>query len=363
METIGRHAAGPAVRDIQLRLVDLGYSCSDDEPAEFGPGTEAAVRAFQQQRGLTADGLVGPDTWRALVEAGRSLGDRRLYLTDPMLRGDDVKELQRRLNRLGFDAGYEDGVFGPQTAEAVRDFELNAGLRVDGIAGREVIEAVRRLHRQHQSAPAATVREREALRRAPRRPSLAGARILVDPGHGPDEPGFEGHGGVREHHISWQIANRLAGRLLARGVSVTLSRGPRTTPSKSERARLANDEQVDLILSIHLNGADSDAAHGTAAYYFGDGEFESEAGRELAELAVGAIVEQIGTLHCRCHPSASALLRESRAPAVIIEPGFLTHPQEGRRLEQPRFQDGIAEALTEAVTTFLTDQRAWAAAG
>ncbi len=354
MEPLSEGAAHAAVRDVQQRLEELGYSCGDDPPAEFRADTHAAVCAFQQARGLPADGVVGDDTWRALVEASRSLGDRRLYLTDPMLRGDDVRELQSRLNRLGFDAGYEDGVFGPQTAEAVREFQLNVGLRVDGIVGGEVVAAVRRLHRRHQSAPAASVREREALRSAPPRPSLAGARILLDPGHGPDDPGYEGPDGIREHDIAWEIANRLEGRLLARGVHVILSRGPRTTPSASERARLANDEDVELILSIHLNGLDSDAARGCAAYYFGDGGFISESGRRFAEMALAEVVASTSTPHLRTHPSTTAVLRESRAPAVIVEPGFLTHPDEGRRLAQTDHQEEIAGALAAALNRFLT---------
>lgn len=357
MHPIGLGAAGPAVRDVQSRLATLGYSWQSDDPAVFGPGTQAAVRAFQQSRGLTADGLVSDETWRALVEAGRSLGDRRLYLTEPLLRGDDVRELQDRLNRLGFDAGYVDGVFGRQTAAAVREFQLNVGLRVDGIAGREVVEGLRRLHRQHQSAAAISVREREALRQAPLCSSLAGARVLLDAGHGPDDPGVTAPDGVTEQQLCWQITNRLEGRLLARGVHTILSRGPRTTPSQSERARLANAEGVDLILSVHLNGLDSPSAQGAAAYYFGNASFVSEAGRRLADLVADAVATRTRTPHCRTHPTTIALLRESRAPAVMIEPGFLTHPTEGVRLREPDHQEAIADALTDAVARFLTGRR------
>lgn len=354
MEEIRRGDAGPQVRDVQSRLDELGHPCDPDEPAVFGPATEAAVRAFQQRRGLTASGHVDADTWRAIIEAGRSLGDRRLYLTDPLLRGDDVRDVQQRLNQLGFDAGYVDGVYGPDTAAAVREFELNAGLRVDGIVGNEVVSSLRRLHRQHQSASAASVRERAALRIGPLRQTLTGASILVDPGHGPDDPGITVDDGGAEHRVCWEVASRVEGRLLARGARVVLSRGPRTSPDPSQRARLANAEDVELILSVHLNGLPGSLARGCAAYYFGDGTFVSEAGRRFARLAVDAVVARTGTVHCRAHTSTVALLRESRAPAVIVEPGFLTHPDEGARLRQPDYQDAVAEALTSAVGTYLT---------
>ena len=97
-------------------------------PAQFGAGTEAAVRAFQEPRGLRVDGICGDETWASLVEAGYRLGDRLLYHRAPMLRGDDVAELQRLLGGLGFDAGRVDGIFGPDTAAALVEFQRNAGL-------------------------------------------------------------------------------------------------------------------------------------------------------------------------------------------------------------------------------------------
>lgn len=353
MELIRRGDIGPHVADVQHRLQRLGVPFGPDEPGVFGEATQRAVRTFQQHRGLTADGLVGDDTWRALVESGYQLGDRLLYVTRPMLRGDDVRELQRRLNRLGFDTGHVDGAYGEQTQAAVRDFQLNAGLGPDGIAGQQTVQALRRLHRRHQSAPAFAVREREALRRRARA-SVAGARIMVDAGHGPDEPGLVGVGGVAEHVVTWEVANRLAGRLAALSLQVVHARGPRTTPSRSQRARLANEQDVEAILSVHCNGTASRAARGAAAYYFGQEGFVSERGQRLADLAVDAIVARTATAHCRTHPSTSTLLRESRAPAVLIEVGFLTHPQEGRLLQDAAYQDRLASALADGLVAFLT---------
>lgn len=355
MQPIALGSAGPEVLDVQRRLDGVGLSCDDDAPGEFGEATRRAVRVFQQQRGLSADGLVGDETWAALVEAGYQLGDRLLYLTRPYLRGDDVLELQRRLNRLGFDSGYTDGVFGPQTFDALREFQLNVGAKVDGIAGPHTLDALRRLHRQHQRSPAFAVREREALL-SHRRDSVAGARVLVDPGHGPDSPGFTNPDGVTEQEVTWQLATRVAGRLGALGAHPVLARGPRNCPSTSERATLANREQVEAILSIHVNGLPQRDAHGAAGYYFGHDGYISERGRLLAQLCVDHLVDDVGTVNCRTHPSTMTILRESRAPAVIVEPGFLTHPEEGRRLTDPEHQNRIAQALTGAVTAFLLGQ-------
>src|ERR1700759_4238151 len=89
-------SSGPAVRDLTARLRGAGFDPGADI-GTFGADTQAALVRFQAARGLEADGICDRDTWLALVEAGFSVGDRLLYLTAPMLRGDDVAELQLSL--------------------------------------------------------------------------------------------------------------------------------------------------------------------------------------------------------------------------------------------------------------------------
>jgi N-acetylmuramoyl-L-alanine amidase len=347
-------SAGPEVEDVQRRLADLGHRCPDD-PGVFGTGTLGAIRTFQQLRGLDADGIVGDDTWRALVGASFRLGDRMLYVTRPLLYGDDVRDLQRRLSRLGFDAGYDDGLFGPQTFDALREFQLNVGLAVDGIAGPTTVDLLARLHRRHQEAPAFAVREREQLRH-PTRPSVAGARIMVDPAHSPTDPGLAAPDGTPEHEVTWRIASAVEGRLAALGAHVVLSRGPTTSPSPSERAAQANAEHVEAILSIHANGHGSRVARGASGHYFGNDAHVSDRGSMLAGLLVDRICEVTGTPNCRTHPSTTAILQESRAPAVTVEVGFLSHPEEGLALTDAGYQRIIAAALVDGLVRFLVGE-------
>lgn len=345
---------GPAVRDVQHRLA---HALGTPLPADgvFGPQTLDAVRRFQRDRGLAADGIVGPETWRSLVEAAHSLGDRLLWRSATMMRGDDVRELQSRLNQLGFDSGPEDGLFGPLTQAAVEEFQRNVGLEVDGVAGDRTVEALRRLRRDHQSSGVGIrVREREGLRRLGNR-GLAGARIVVDPSHGPDDPGHVGPSGVTEAEVSWGIASRLAGRLGAHGATTLLSRGPRTNPSASQRARLANEQGADLVVSIGVNALDAPQACGASSYYFGAPHFVSESGLLLAEHIQSAVVAAGWRPDCRVHPMTWAILRETRMPAVAVEPGFITSPTDEARLADPLGQESVASALTEGIARFLGD--------
>jgi peptidoglycan hydrolase-like protein with peptidoglycan-binding domain len=137
---------GPAVEDVQRRLLALGEDLgTTGVDGVFLGATYAAVRDFQQRHRLDEDGVVGPETWSALVDATFRLGDRLLYLRLPHLHGADVGTLQGALNALGFACGEPDCIFGAFTERAVREFQANTGLPVDGIAGPDTVRALTNL--------------------------------------------------------------------------------------------------------------------------------------------------------------------------------------------------------------------------
>jgi N-acetylmuramoyl-L-alanine amidase len=319
----------------------------------FDERTLQAVRRFQRERHLPADGIVGSETWRALVESGHQLGNRMLWHSRRMMRGDDVRELQHRLNGLGFDAGAEDGIFGPLARAAVEEFQRNTGLAVDGIVGSATLAALRRLRREHQSGGIGIrAREREWLRHLTGR-TLAGATILVDPSHGPGDPGHVGPSGLTEAEVAWQVASRLQARLAARGAHVVLSRGPASNPSGSDRARLANEQGVDVAVSVGVNALGNPQACGASTYYFGAPQFVSEGGYRLATLVQRQVVAAGWEPDCRVHPMTWSILRETRMPTIVAEPGFITSPRDEQRLADPARQDGLADALVEALGKFF----------
>jgi N-acetylmuramoyl-L-alanine amidase len=285
-----RGASGEAVRDLQLRLGALGYDVSGDEPGAFGDMTDSALRAFQEARGLAADGVCGRRTWAALVESGYSLGDRMLYLRRPMLRGDDVAELQRRLNALGFDAGREDGILGEQTATAMGEFQRNTGLAPDGICGSTTVAALDRVG-SLAAGSVASVRERETLRRGSRR--LGGRRLYVAAAPGLDALGDAVTRGLLE-----------VGADAVRDASGA---------DDSAVAQAANRFEADLVLAIRPG---PEAA--CRCTYFESGSFRSEAGFRVAS----AVQEELSSrLPCAAGPVGKAygLLRETRMAAVVCE--------------------------------------------
>jgi N-acetylmuramoyl-L-alanine amidase len=351
MRTIGPGARGEDVRDVQSRLGGLGYRIDPDEHGEFGQSTDRAVREFQQNRQLLVDGLVGEDTWQVLVEAGHSLGDRILYLRLPHHRGDDVRDLQAWLNLLGFDAGREDGIFGERTDRAVRDFQQNVGLARDGIVGTVTLSHLTRLRPVGPGPGRATVREAEALRRMSA--TLDGARVAVDPGHGGDDPGVHGPSGLSEADAAGLLADALFEQLAAQGAEpFLLDRLPEAAPT-SGRAATANEQGAEVLVSFHLGSDKDPRAAGASCYYFGRGGYVSQAGQRLAELILEEIADSLGLENRGAQAKSLALLRETRMPAVHLEPCFITNPGEEQQLRTEDFRRNLGAAVAIALRRFF----------
>ncbi|MDP9340964.1 MAG: N-acetylmuramoyl-L-alanine amidase [Actinomycetota bacterium] len=357
MRTIRAGDRGDDVRDVQHRLTALGSRIDPPElEGQFGSSTEAAVRGFQQRRGFLVDGRVGPETWNGLVEAGYSLGDRVLYFRYPMFRGDDVLALQRRLNTLGFDAGREDGIFGERCDRAVREFQRNVGMRPDGIVGPESVHELVRVAQPDQPGGAvsgAVVREREAVSRL--NATLEGARVAIDAGHGSDDPGAMGLSGTSEADAAFGLAVALAEELARRGAEPNLLRHADENPTPEERAERANQWGAEVCVSLHLNEGDP-AAEGAMCLYYGHEESFSPAGHRLAELVMEELVTRLGLTDGRTHPMTITILRETRMPAVQVEPCFLTNPREARLLGEEAFRHDLAIALANGVQRFFGAQ-------
>ena len=283
---------------LQQELASAGFALALSANGLFDASTAAAVADFQASRGLSVDGICGPHTWIALQEAGWSLGDRHLYMGQPMLRGDDVAELQLRLGSLGFDAGRVDGIFGSETADAVREFQLNSGLDSDGVCDEATAAALTRMSARVTPATVAAVRERAKLQRAPRK--------------------------LTERHIMIASTSTMAAAAgeLATGVR-------RSGAAVSEAYDWPEAERVDeanrLEVDVYLELLRSDEAACRVAYFATEG-FVSPGGQRLASVLGQRLPAALGIDSADMRGMRLPVLRHTRMTAVqclIGPPGLI----------------------------------------
>ncbi len=310
---------GEAVRDIQDRLVALGFSTNGDTVGNFGQATFDAVAAFQAKRGLWNDGIVGPDTWRAMVSAGYRLGSRILYHRVPMMRGDDVAELQRQMNSLGFDSGNVDGIFGPDTLRGLLEFQSNRGVAEDGLTGTEVVAELALMAKVTGKHGREVVRDHQWLENLPI--SIAGQRIYVDP-FCRDES---------EADATWGPSVLLSTIIQANGAVVFLSRSIDTAPTERVRALRSNRLGVDIVLALCTVRDDE-----TGVYFFASEHSSSAAGQALAS----SIAATLGLEH---NGRAIPILKNTRSPAVVVA--------------LPEFSDTATELTAQGLMDLYTAER------
>jgi N-acetylmuramoyl-L-alanine amidase len=352
MRTLKLGDRGKEVADVQTRLRGLGYELgSEGVDGFFGPKTVAALKAFQQQRLLLVDGVLGANTWRELVEAGYTLGERLLYLRVPNFRGDDVLALQVKLNLLGFNAGPERGIFDEEVEHAVIEFQRNAGLPADGIVGENTLRTLDVLRNAERGREGKKIPDRDEG--FVPRGTLAGKVVVLDPGHGGRDDGVVSPTGLREKDLTLALALRLAQLLRAEGCRVVLTRSGDDWVPLYDRPEKADTVGAEYFISLHANASDEAAATGATCYFFQRDHYYSEKGQRLAEYLgerlAAADFPFLGTFGRNY-----ALLREPQAIAVVVEPLFLTNPAEARAMDRPGAIERLAVALLCGLEDYLS---------
>ena len=327
---------GDLVTTVTTTLHRLGFLSEVSE--NFDAKVSEALRAFQQARGLSVSGLIDSPTEKALEEARWKLGDRSLQIQQPHMRGDDVANLQSRLVEMGFNPGRVDGIYGPSTESAVKEFQKSVGTKVDGICGPGTVISLMRLMRTVSGG--APTELRAQADRAKRGPALADKVIVLDP-----SPRSE------ISSLTFDLAQKIEGRLIALGVSVFLSRGASSTPSEVERIAFANSVNADLVISIGIDNYKNDKAHGASTYFYGSDQhgIHSLVGERFATLVQREICARTDLANNRTHAKTWDLLRLTKSPTIRLELGYITNPKDAARLNDPTFRDTVAEGMVIAI--------------
>lgn len=197
---------------------------------------------------------------------------------------------------------------------------------------------------------------------------LAGRAVALDPGHGGPDPGAVGPGGVLEKHVVLAVALRLKHLLEQAGVTVYMTRdgdvdvsGLGSGHSLRERWRaglrrrvaLVDGWDADVLVSIHANAVPSRRWSGGQVFYH-------PAGHPLSRLLATRIQEELVHITRRTRRGVSGhiehyVLEHVRIPAVTVEVGFLSNPDEERLLNDPVYQDRLAWALFVGIARYFRE--------
>jgi N-acetylmuramoyl-L-alanine amidase len=286
------------------------------------------VRSFQERRGLRSDGRCGEQTWSVIVEAGYHLGDRRLYQRKPMMRGDDIADLQRRLGAMGFDAGKVDGIYGPDTAAAVADFQRNAGLTLDGIFGPDELRGLERVG-SRGDAQVAELRELAALRWS--------ARTL-------DDRVFA----IAERGGLDALVTGLGRRLRRLGAEALVLHHPDGSALAGQANAAGAELFVELaVLNDEAGDSGDEATSGCRCAFYRTEGYASPGGQRLAELVQGRVAGALDVAALGVRGMVVPVLRETRMPAVVCEIGPANRLVEGTA----RAIDALADAIVAWATS------------
>lgn len=215
--------------------------------------------------------------------------------------------------------------------------------------------------------------------------------IVIDPGHGGDANGTEGPAGTLEKNVTLQVSRRLKALIESRlGLRVVLTRDDDRTLDQDQRAAVANNNRADLLVSIHANAAVRPSVKGAEVYYLSVDRASLESRRAIQQP--GQVLPQLGggsraielilwetaqvrhleqsaafatvvdaALRAKIAMSPSPVqqapfrvLVGANMPAVLVEIGYLSNPDEEKALASPAYQDKVAQALLDAITTFRT---------
>lgn len=187
--------------------------------------------------------------------------------------------------------------------------------------------------------------------------------VLIDAGHGGNDPGKIGVNDALEKDINLSIACKLKVFLEDAGITVVMTRdtdtGLYSQQAKNKKAEdlknrcaLIEEKNPDLVVSIHQNSYHEEYVSGAQAFYY----THSVEGKKAAEIIQETLRVELGSDNKRVAKANDSyyLLRKTKAPTVIVECGFLSNYEEAAKLVDVQYQEKIARAIQLAVSEFLS---------
>ncbi|ADH61575.1 N-acetylmuramoyl-L-alanine amidase CwlD [Thermoanaerobacter mathranii subsp. mathranii str. A3] len=181
--------------------------------------------------------------------------------------------------------------------------------------------------------------------------------IVIDAGHGGHDPGKPGEYGKDEDELNLEIAQKLRELIEESGGIVVMTREDDTLLDSSlskdlkNRVVKANEVAADVLISIHLNSFSQSKYKGAQVFY----QNNSEKGKLLAELIQQELRNTLDPNNDRMAKSSNSyyLLRNAKMPAVIVECGFMTNPEEEKLLNDENYQHKIAWAIYKGLIHYF----------
>lgn len=178
---------------------------------------------------------------------------------------------------------------------------------------------------------------------------LRGKRIILDPGHGGQDPGAIGRTmGTLEKTVNLQVAQRVKARLEDLGAEVFMTREDDRYPTLADRVAFARQVQGDVFISIHHNSALDQTVRGTMTFYAKDGP-----SRLLAEAVHEELVRAIGLRDLQVRRANYYVIVNNPYPAILCEIGFLSNPDEERLVRDPEFQARAAQGIVQGLIRYF----------
>lgn len=203
---------------------------------------------------------------------------------------------------------------------------------------------------------------------APTGANLSGRRIVVDAGHGEPDGGAVGPAGVAEQAINLTIARFLQEQLEKAGIEVVMTRteaegiydtGLSTVREKKRsdlfnREKVMNDSGADLFVSVHLNKFSQSKYSGPQVFY-SPNKAESEQAAKCIQNSLISTLAPPSEREIKKSTDDIYLLKQAKIPAVLVECGFLSNPQEEALLLQEEYQKKVALAMYQGIISYLTE--------